>query len=745
MTRALLLLALASAPLAAQQQVEGHVADAVTGEALARVQISLQASPHRATTGIDGRFVLSGLAPGEHVLQVSTVGYLPAREKFTLATDETKLFDVALSPATLRQSVSVTATVGPFEQEAPLAFALEGDELKNLASVLADDPLRAVQTLPGVTSNDDFKSEFALRGAGFGRIGLYLDGILLHEPFHTVQSETNTASLSIVNGDTMESLSLYTGPLPPQFADRTAGILDVNTREGSRRRISGRFTASATNAGGEAEGPLGKGKRGSWMVSARKSYLQYIISRTTRGNTPLAFGFSDVQGRASYELTPKNTVSLSAIQGFSGLDRSGATVGVNSIFFSDYKFTLVNLSWQYTPSQLFLVSNHFAYLRERYFVDNRDHAHLGGGAYGEWVWNADARAIWHNNQELQFGFSARRLRDDSFDNRFFSTPPVLTAMNVSRGTALRSGGYVQQVWSVAKGRLSGAFGGRLDTENVNNVQAASPYASVAIQLLPATRLQAAWGQSVQFPTILQFTSFGGRPTLLPERATHVQVSLEQRLGERTRLRAELYDRQDRDLLIQSYAEPRILMGAIYDLHPNAPWGNSARGYARGGAIFLQRRTANSFTGWISYAYGVSKVYDGRTRLWFPADWDLRHSVNVYGSYRLRPTVNLSTRWIYGSGLPIPGFYQRLAGSYWLARGRNQVRLPDYERLDVRVNKVWLWDRWQLTLFAEVVNLLNRENRRYETLNGYDQNTGAVRLAIDKMFPILPTAGITMQF
>lgn len=745
MTRALLLLSLATAPLAAQQQVEGRVADAVTGEALARVQISLQASPQRATTDAGGRFLLSGLDPGEHVLQVSTVGYLPAREKFNLATGESKSFDVTLSPATLRQSVSVTATVGAFGQEAPLAIGLDGDELKNLASVLADDPLRAVQTLPGVTSNDDFKSEFALRGAGFNRIGLYLDGILLHEPFHTVQSETNTASLTVVNSDTLESLNLYPGPLPPQFADRTAGILDVNTREGNRRRITGRFTAGATNAGGEVEGPIGRRNRGSWMVSARKSYLQYIISRTTKGNTPLAFGFVDVQGRATYDLTPKNTVSLSAIQGFSGLDRTGATVGINSIFFSDYKITLANLSWRYTPSQSFLVTNRFAYLRERYFVDNRDHAPLGGGAYGEWVWDTDARAIWHKNQELQFGFSARRLRDDSFDNRFLSTPPALIAMNLSRGTALRSGGYVQQVWSVAKGRLTGAFGGRFDTENVNDVQAASPYASIAIQLLPATRLQAAWGQSVQYPTIPQFTSFSGRLSLLPERATQTQLSLERRFGTRTRLRAELYDRQDRDLLFQSYAEPRILQGTIFDWHPNAPWGNSVRGYARGGAIFLQRRTANGFTGWISYAYGVSKVYDGPTRLWFPADWDQRHSVNVYGSYRLRPTVNLSTRWIYGGGLPIPGFYKQAEGGYWLARRRNQVRLPDYERLDFRVNKVWIRDRWQLTLYAEVVNLLNRENLRYETLNGYDKDTGAVRLSINKMFPILPTAGITMQF
>jgi hypothetical protein len=46
-----------------------------------------------------------------------------------------------------------------------------------------------VQSLPGITSNNDFEARFSLRGADFSRIGLYLDGILLHEPFHLVAAE----------------------------------------------------------------------------------------------------------------------------------------------------------------------------------------------------------------------------------------------------------------------------------------------------------------------------------------------------------------------------------------------------------------------------------------------------------------------------------------------------------------------------------------------------------------------------
>ena len=742
--RVLPLLCFLACPLSAAE-VDGRVTDAVSGEALARVTVSIHGSDVRTTTGADGRFTLPNVEPGEATLVVSLVGYLAARQTFVLKPGETQSFDISLSPATLRQSVSVVATAGPFAQEAPLAAGLNGEELKNLASVLADDPLRAVQTMPGVTSNDDFKSEFAIRGAGFERIGLYLDGILLHQPFHTVQSTSNTASLTTVNSVTLASLTLYSGPLPPMFGDRTAGALDLDTRDGNRNRIHGRAEASASSAGGEAEGPFGSSGKGSWLVSARKSYLQYIISRIAPNNSSLAFGYTDVQGRATYDLTPHNNITIAAVQGFSGLDRTGANVGVNAIYFSNYKTTTADFAWHYTPSASFLVTNRFAYIRERFFVDNRDHGPLGGGAYGEWVWNADARAVWATKQQFQFGSSVRRLRDDSFLNVFLSATPASTAINRARGTAVRSGAYAQQAWSLANGRLSGTVGARWDTISTNGVQAVSPYASVALQLLSRTRLEAAWGQAVQYPTIPQFTSFGGRTSLLPERASQTQLVLEQRLDTRTRLRFQLYNRQDRDLLFQPFAEPRQTLAGFYDIHPNAPWQNAERGYARGVEGILQRRTANGFTGWVSYSYGVARVHDGFIRRQFSADWDQRHSVNVYGSYRLRPTVNISSRLVYGSGIPIPGFIRYDGAAYHLTFNRNRTRIPDYQRLDFRVNKIWIHDRWQLNLFAEVANILNRDNRRYEAFNGYNPTTGVARLAISSMLPILPTAGLVMQF
>ena len=97
-------------------------------------------------------------------------------------------------------------------------------------------------------------------------------------------------------------------------------MLDVHTRDGSRTGNSFRVAASASNAGGMAEGPLGKKKRGSWLVGARKSYLQYIFARTFP-DTIFIFGFEDAQGRLTYDLTPKHNITLYVLESFSSLDR----------------------------------------------------------------------------------------------------------------------------------------------------------------------------------------------------------------------------------------------------------------------------------------------------------------------------------------------------------------------------------------------------------------------------------------
>jgi hypothetical protein len=747
--KGLILWLLATMPIAAQPaEVRGNVVDARGGEALSNVVVQLIGGAYKTTSGSDGRFKITGITAGDYVLHVSTVGYHLVKKAIHLDAGETKDFEVILSPETFRQTDSVSVQESPFEparQDSPSALVLGGNDAKNLASVLADDPLRAVQGLPGVSSNNDFDARFSLRGADFSRIGLYLDNVLLHSPFHMLQGQQVSGSATAFNGDMVEELELDEGAFPARYSDRSAGILDVRTRDGNRNENSFRIAASASNAGFMAEGPLGKKKRGSWIAGVRKSYLQYIFERTFP-DTAYIFGFEDAQGRLTYDLTPRNNLTLYVLESFSSLDRhqNTSSLGVNALINAGYHYTLGNLGWRTSPVSLLMIVNHAAWMREKFDNLNKTQLPLGAGFYGEWVWNTDATWMWNKQSPLDAGWSFRRIRSSGISNQYQTNSPIPRLLDRSDGTAQREGGYAQQSWMPLAGMIHLTADVRWDHHSVDGVTAVSPTASAAIALSEGTRVQFGFGQYVQYPEITLMTSPLGSRTLLPLRSNQLIAAVEQRLGARARFRAEYYDRMDRDLPFQPLFDPRLLNGKLVTPPANPRYLNSLRGYSRGVEVFLQRSSANKFTGWISYAFGRTGMRDSVTGNRFPADLDQRHTTNVYGGYRLKPTVNLSVKMSYGSGFPIPGYLTKTSGLYYLTSVRNQLRMEPYVRTDFRVNKSWTKDKWKLTLFGEVINLTNRTNYIFDSFDGYNSRTFQSSLTLDTMFPVLPSAGIVFE-
>jgi hypothetical protein len=550
-------------------------------------------------------------------------------------------------------------TSGPFEtvrQDSPSTLILAGNDAKNLASVLADDPLRAVQSLPGVSSNDDYDARFSLRGADYSRIGVYLDNILLHMPFHTVEGTSTTGSATAFNGDMVEELELHPGAYPVRFGDRTGGVLDVHTRDGSRTQTSIRGTVSPSNAGLMAEGPLGKSHRGSWLVGARKGFLQYLLNRMN-ADPSIAFDMADAQGRIAYDLTPHNSLSLYVLESSSTLDRSRykSTLGINSLMEAGYHFTFGNLAWRSTPASTLLVVNHAAWMREKFDNTNPANLPLAGDHYGEWVWDSSATWMWNANAPLDVGFSVRRLHESGYSNQRLSAAPFVRLLDHYDGTAAHEGGYAQQSWTLAGGHLHFSAGARWDHHSLMGRSVVSPQASAAATLGASTHLQLGWGQYVQFPEISDLTSPLSAAHLLPQRSTQALAAIEQRLGERTRVRLEYYEREDRDLLYRPFYDPRMLLN-WQGLHPPGQPAAAqlqpclrARFRVSGGAP--QRQPAH--------------------RVGFLRLWGLAPAGRLGGnrlSLRLRsaphhqpvrrlphpPHVNLSAKWTYGSNFPYPG-------------------------------------------------------------------------------------------
>jgi len=757
--------------LAQGAEVRGTVADARGGERLARVRIRLQpaapaarpeaaAAAVEATTGPNGEFALGEVPAGEYELLVSTVGYRFFHQKLTLQAGDRLEMEIALSPEAFTQRERVEVRERVFEVPealAPIQQTLSHSEVKNLGSVLADDPLRAVQAMPGVSVGDDFEARFSLRGAAFRNIGIYLDGLLLHAPFHTVHtsSGTSTGSLTIVNGDQVDTLTLMSSGFSARYGDRTAGALVIDSREGGQVKPTARITASASNAGALAEGPLPPSRRGSWLLAFRKSYLEYIIRRTaSSSDPPLDFGFMDGQAHLAYDLTPKYHVSLSTSWGDSVLDRSSyQRLGLNSVMKGHSYLTLADLGMRYLPGPRFMVTGHVARMQEIFRDTNTEATPLESGRYRETATRADATWYWRAGQPLEFGAALRSGRDEGARTQAQASRRY-TEFERYRGDFSKPAGYFQQTLAWRGLRLG--VGLRLDSFSSTGEITAAPRASLTVPLPAQQSLHFGWGRYSQFPEQQMLAGTAGSRTLSAERSTQFLAAWEWLPRERTRVRLEFFDRQDRNGISRPMGDPRRLAdGRIFTPARSAPWENSLYGHARGAEFLLQRRSANRLTGWISYSYQVGGLKDTHTGLRFPYDWDQKHTFNIYSSYRIRPSVNLSGRFLVGSGYPVPGFLQKSGPNFSFASAYNQnfalsvqrngVKLEPYERLDLRINKSFHTARRRFTLYGEVVNVLNRRNLRFSELASYNTRTGLADVRFDRMFPIIPSAGLVVEF
>ena len=278
------------------------VVDASTGAPLSRVLVADLTQDENgvsAVTGPDGRFELI-VAPGERRLARVRVGYSVAERQVAVGSGEVVEATIPLGGTSYSEAVTVSADrFRRADPGAPAQQVLGSADIQNLRGVLADDPLRAVQVLPGVATGDDLRSEFTVRGSNFSHMHLTLDGFttpyLLHA-IRAVEDESSSGSVAMINSDILQDVALVSGGYVQRTGNRTGASVEFNVRTGSRERPQVRAAVSGTGISTVVEGPL-PAHRGSWLVSARQSYLDLVIARLV--SDQVQFGFSDGRRRSS--------------------------------------------------------------------------------------------------------------------------------------------------------------------------------------------------------------------------------------------------------------------------------------------------------------------------------------------------------------------------------------------------------------------------------------------------------------
>ena len=372
---------------------------------------------------------------------------------------------------------------------------------------------------------------------------------------------------------------------------------------------------------------------------------------------------------------------------------------------------------------------------------------------------------------------------------------------VSSQQSTRVGAWMQDTFPVGP-RASVQAGLRWDRPGTTGENLFSPRASASFRVGASTNLRAAAGIYTQSPGyeklaqsdyVLDLTNPAAGP-LRSERSAQASAGIEHDLGGGVALRLEGYVKRFTDLLagqLESEAD-RLARVSRYDfpadLQSSVPVepiittipANDGRGRAYGFDIFVSRPSApagSRVSGWASYTWGkASRDAYGRSAAF---EYDRRHAFTVVAAYRFSPSWELATTTRVASGFPrtapvglrvaaaedaldldADGVTDELLPDrdatgllvYEVDLGDianiNQARLPVFARADVRVT----WrprgaaGRWEL--YAEIINLLDRENAgAFDPRLEYDPTSDQPRIVEvrDQSIPRLPTLGVRFRF
>ena len=218
--------------------------------------------------------------------------------------------------------------------------------------------MRAIQVLPGVTTGDDFRSEFAVRGSDSNRVNFTFDGIPSTFLLHTVQQEQDGGSVAMVNGDILGGITLLNGSVPSvrRSPGRRAGLPNARgiarSHAAARWRERHRFFA-------RHRGPDRTPQSRRVVFSVRKSYLDMLLDQISDDND-FGFGFTDVQSKLVYDVSSRHRLELSLVAGRSRLDRTVDAGDVNETKDGKNAAELASLAWRFTATPSVVLTQRLA-------------------------------------------------------------------------------------------------------------------------------------------------------------------------------------------------------------------------------------------------------------------------------------------------------------------------------------------------------------------------------------------------
>lgn len=703
---ALILASLAlAARAAAGATITGVVVDR-SGKPVEYASVSAPAYKLGAVADGEGRFSLD-LPAGAAALEVTQIGYQRVRLQVTVAEGGTPV-RVVLSeePVPVAEVVIAASSFGKSGKS-------EGAVVRRREIVMTPggtaDVFQALRALPGINAPDEGAALY-VRGGDPSETLVRLDGGEIGHPYH--YEGASGGLFSSFDSYMLKSAYFSSGGFTSKYGGVLSGVLDIETQDPmGLRTIS--VSANMVGAGISTSWALVP-DRLSFVGSARFSAVG-LVQRLygSARDYVRAPGTHDDAARLLWRYSPSGRLALLYL---------GAGDRV------DLFASRLNYRGEYTQTS----RNHFVAVQLHDVVAGR--LALRGQVAGQlyrtrWSFgpirldehernaNANLEAVWpvSARHELAFGASLRRPDDEIAGTRAADStdylPGAPTRDYETRTHVYSPGFYLEdkvRLW----GPLYATLGGRLDYASVPGAWTADPRAALAWRVDDRQTVRIAAGRYHQLADPQYLDPLYGNPRLAPLRADHVIAGYEWKSGYGN-VRVEGYRKDYRNLVTN---DARTF------------YASDGHGYARGLDALIQG-TRRKLTGWVSYGYLDSKRKERDDPREAPASYGVRHSVTLVGMVQLTPMWQLGARYGHATGRP---FTPVVARTYDAGRelwrpvfgDHNSERMPDYNRLDVRLTKLFSLPAGMglpasnvCVLYVETLNALGTPNVLEYVYNG----------------------------
>jgi len=691
-------------------------------------------------TTAEGRFEFRDLVPGRYTVTVSMIGYIFVRRRVDVPFNAVVDITILLSEGTGTYLETVTVS-GDTRPPPAVGVSSQGElgsaGFQDLRGVAADDPMRAMQALPGVATGDDFQAQFSVRGSAFRHVGIVTDGLATQLLMHQVRGAGDTGSVAMLNSDIVARGTLLSGPHPLRHGDWIGATLEFDLREGSRDRAAVRAAVSGTAASFVVESPLGIAKRGSWLLSIRKSYIDWLV-RKIEPSVENTLGFSDLQSKWVYDLTSRQQLQVLLLAGTARFQQLTTTTA-NGLFEARSRSGALSVGWRYTRPSLVLTQSVSA-LATTFRDRGRRGQDLSRGDSRSLLWRGDVIKPLGSLWTFEGGARTESERVSQGYHRFATVGNRTVATDeqgMLASNTLASGWGQIARRTTSSGLVAGV---RASNASAGSWTAVSPWL-LGERTVRGVTFRAGVSGASQFPELV-FVEMNPPGTIAPERARSVDAGVEQRLGKTMRWGVVGFARNESQIL-RRIGEDRLVDGVHVPSSTFPAFASSLDGTSRGVDLLVERRAPNGPSGWVGYTFSRTRYHDTQTGERFDGDHDQRHTLNAFVRQRVSYRFTVSAKLRVGSNFPLVGYFAGNARGLTLSDVRNQVRLPTYLRLDLQANRTFTFKTKRLTLFIEVMNVTNRRNLA-QADGTISSNLTASRFA-DQVIPRLPSVGMLIEF